>query len=298
MRLGTDRPLVIATAVTVVPLAALVVVKASLGSSPEEDPARPPANVAAQQQTRPGGGVPDATPAGTTSPVPGGGKNGTAAAGGNGNGGGAASAGGQKGGGGTAELPALPPGTPRLKSFVRVTEVRLSGAANGDYQRQRETATFRMSPSYSLNATGVRETMRGGVLSSLTQKVIIEGTKLSGYDGKAWSHSTLTAAQIGKMRDESDPRLLTAVLRGLPGLKVTGPDAAGTTRFQGTTALDHLYALLPPQAAAEARKMLPGGTAVALDMRADRNSRPSWIGLDASGAGTRFTGSMTFHSYR
>ncbi|MFB4313632.1 hypothetical protein [Actinomadura sp. 21ATH] len=297
MRLGTDRPLVIATAVTVVPLAALVVVKASLGSSPEEDPVRPPANVAAQQQARPGAGAPDATPAGTTSPVPGGGKNGTAAAGGNG-GGGAASAGGQKGGGGSAKLPGLPPGTPRLKSFVRVTEVRLSGAANGDYQRQRETATFTMSPAYSLNATGVRETMQGGVLSSLTQKVIIEGTRLSGYDGKAWSHSTLTAAQIGKMRDESDPRLLTAVLRGLPGLKVTGPDASGTTRFQGTTVLDHLYALLPQQAAAEARKVLPGGTAVALDLRADRNGRPSWIGLDGSGPGTRFTGSMTFHSYR
>ncbi|MFI0356220.1 hypothetical protein [Actinomadura sp. 9N407] len=292
----TDRAVAIAAAVTVVPLAILVVIKTGADGPSEKDPGTMPPNAAAaqhdpstQQGRTPGAG---ASPAGTASPV--GGAAGTAK---DGTRAGAARTG-KTSGGGTAKLPTLPPGTPKLASFVRVTDVRLTGAANGDYQHQTETATFTLSPRFSLNATGVRKMMKDGVLSTITQKVVVKDGKLSGYDGKAWTHSTLTPAQLDTMRAESDPRLLTALLRGLPGATEAGPDKLGSTHHTARTMLGNLYALMPKDVVAQVSPVLPGSTTVALDLWADRNTRPSWIGLNAAAPGTALAGSMTFRSYR
>lgn len=300
MQLRTDRPVAIAAAVTVIPLALLVVVKAGLSSSAEEDPDTMAPNVAAARQdpaapsASPEGG---AAPAGTGSPLPGGGTGGAGGGAGGRGAGGAARTGGN-GAGGSSELPELPPGTPKLKSFVRVTDVKLDGAPGGDYQHLRETANFTLSPAYAMNATGVHETMKDGGLTSVTEKVVVKGSTLSGYDGREWTHSKLTAAQLSTLRHESDPRVLTAVVRGLPGVTLKGPDANGSTQFLAKTALEDLYALLPEEAAGRARAVLPGSSVVSIDLWADSSGRPSWIGLGASGAQARFAGSMTFSSYR
>ncbi|XVQ11999.1 hypothetical protein ACQP1W_05300 [Spirillospora sp. CA-255316] len=214
--------------------------------------------------------------------------------GGDGNGGGDRGA-----GSGAAALPSTPPpGAPTISSYVRVTEVRLSGASNGDYEHQRETAAFTLAPRFALEATGVRTSMRSGRVTTVTQKVIVKGDVLYGYDGEEWTRSTLTSAQLTRLRTGSDPRQFTYLLRELPGMTRTGPDGGGVTRYLARAVLDDLYVLLPREVAAHLRKLMPAGTGIALDLRADRADRPSRIGVTTSVPGARFTGSMGFRSYR
>jgi hypothetical protein len=243
---------------------------------------------------------PAAPPSPARSSTAAGGARGGAGGGGTASGSGAdGNGGGGTGSGDAAALPSTPPpGAPAIDSYVRVTEVRLSGASNGDYEHQRETATFTLAPRFALEATGVRKSMKSGRLTTVTQKVIVKGDVLYGYDGKEWTQSTLTPAQLTKLQTGSDPRQFTYLLRELPGMTKTGPDGGGVTRYLARAVLDDLYVLLPREVAAHLRKLMPAGTGIALDLRADRADRPSRIGVNASVPGARFTGSMGFQSYR
>ncbi|MFF5258939.1 hypothetical protein ACFY4C_08320 [Actinomadura viridis] len=288
----TDRAIAIGaiTAVAVVPTAILVAVKTG-AAAPKEPGAMPPAAAAAQrdpagaEKRSPSASPAPTSPAGSASPA--GGRGTTAPE--------------RKAGtGGTdGAAPGRPSAeAPKVTSFVRRTDVRLSGAPNGDYEHQKETATYTLAPRFALNATGVRETMKDGRLTRVTQKVIVKGRTLSGYDGESWTHSTLTAAQLERLRTSSDPRQLTYLLRGLPGTTRTGPDGLGSTHYLASARLGDLYRVLPEDVAGRAREVLPDATRVALDLWADGADRPSWIGLNASAPGTVLAGSMTFRSYR
>ncbi|GAA3964853.1 hypothetical protein GCM10023085_54220 [Actinomadura viridis] len=289
----TDRAIAIGaiTAVAVVPTAILVAVKTG-AAAPKEPGAMPPAAAAAQrdpagtEKRSPSASPAPASSAGSASPA--GGRGGTAP-------GRKAGTGGKDGTAAPGEPPAE---APKVTSFVRRTDVRLSGASNGDYEHQKETATYTLAPRFALNATGVRETMKDGRLTRVTQKVIVKGRTLSGYDGKSWTHSTLTAAQVDRLRTSSDPRQLTYLLRALPGMTRTGPDRLGSTHYLASARLGDLYRVLPEDVAARAREVLPDATRVALDLWADGADRPSWIGLNGSAPGTMLAGSMTFRSYR
>nr|BFE33200.1 hypothetical protein GCM10010200_054510 [Actinomadura rugatobispora] len=287
-----------AVAVVGVVFAAVVAVRAVAGGAGDSGTMPSATAVAQRDRVAQADASPDAppSPAGSSTAAPGrtGSGGGTArGSGGDGNGGGQGS-----GSGSAAALPSTPPpGAPAIDSYVRVTEVRLSGASNGDYEHQRETATFTLAPRFALEATGVRKSMKDGRLTTVTQKVIVKGDVLYGYDGQAWSQSTLTPAQLTRLRTGSDPRQFTYLLRELPGMTRTGPDAGGVTRYLARAVLDDLYVLLPREVAAHLRTLMPAGTGVALDLRADRADRPSRIGVNASVPGARFTGSMGFQSY-
>ncbi|MBO2451337.1 hypothetical protein J4573_29885 [Actinomadura barringtoniae] len=191
-----------------------------------------------------------------------------------------------------------PPGAPKLKSFVRVTDVKLSGNPNGDYQHLTETAHLTLIPNFALSATGVRQNMVEGKLTTLTQKVIISGRTMRSYDGKRWTSSKLTSSQLSKLRTDSDPRQFTWLIRTVPGIGKTGPDKFGSTHFTAKLVLGDVYGMLPENIAAEGRKVLPDSTGVGIELWSDKIDRPSWIGLNAQAPGTQFGGSMTFRSYR
>lgn len=300
MNRRTDRAIAISaiSAVVLVPTAILAVMKTG-GSSPKDPGEMPPAAVAAQNDpTRIGnGGHAPKTPAGPSNPLPGSGAPG---GGTGGTGGGGAGGGGKGGGSGSGGGSSKPSGggAPALTSFTRVTDVRLSGAANGDYEHQRETASFTLAPNFALNAVGVRESMKGGKLVKVTQKVIVSGRTMRGFDGKKWTSSKLTATQLSKLKNESDPRQFTYLVSSVPGVGKSGPDRYGSTHYLAKALMGDVSGRLPKHVAAEVRKILPDGTGVSLDLWSDRSSRPSWIGLNAAAPGASFNGSMTFKSYR
>ncbi len=186
---------------------------------------------------------------------------------------------------------------PALRSFTRVTDVKLSGGSR-NYQWLTETATFRTWPTFAMSAVGHRQIMKDGVLTKVTQKVVVSGSTLSGYDGEKWTKSKLTSKQLATLRNGSDPRQLTYVIRSVPGVTATGPNASGSSHYLAQAVLGAVYTLLPKDVASRARAVLPDSTAVGLDLWADAKSgRPSWVGLNAAVPGTNLTGSMTFSSY-
>lgn len=204
------------------------------------------------------------------------------------------------GNGGAAHgLPTAPPQPgPSLHSFTRKTDLKVTVGPNGDYQHATETATFTLWPTFAMSATGVTQTMKGGELSKVTQKVIVQGSTLKGYDGQKWTRSTLTAAQLGKLQNDSDPRQFTFMIGTLPGMTAGEPDAAGRTRFTAQALMGGVYALLPQDAATAFRKWVPDDTGCGLDLLADSEARPTAISLGAQAPGAGFAGSMTFGSYR
>ncbi|MBX6766453.1 MAG: hypothetical protein IRY90_04765, partial [Actinomadura rubrobrunea] len=79
------------------------------------------------------------------------------------------------------------------------------------------------------------------------------------------------------------------------------PDRSGAVRYTAGVSLGELLGLLPPASSATVRQALgtvPAGVGVTVDLRADADDRPTWIGLRAAVSGVLFTGSMTFRSYR
>jgi hypothetical protein len=286
----TDRAIAISavTAVAVVPTAILMVVKVG-GDDPKDAGALPPSAAMAQQDPA----NPNGSASGTVSPgasgAPGSGTGAGGRPGAPGSGGGAAAHG----------LPTAPPQPgPSLHSFTRKTDMKVTVGSGGDYQHASETATFTLYPKFAMNAVGVTQTMKGGELSKITQKVVVSGNTLKGFDGQKWTQSTLTAAQLGKLQSDSDPRQFTFMIGTLPGMTASEPDASGKTRFTAQAVMGSVYALLPQNAATEIRKWVPDGTGCGLDLWADSKARPTTISLGAQAPGAGFAGSMTFGSYR
>ncbi|GLW65965.1 hypothetical protein Arub01_42090 [Actinomadura rubrobrunea] len=206
---------------------------------------------------------------------------------------------------GDAGAPASPStrqgSTREVRSYVRVTEVRLSGAANGDYEHATETARFTLSPRFSMDATGVRTSVRDGRTTTVTQKAIIKGRTVAGFDGARWSRTTLTDTQLAGLRTGSDPRAFTRLIRSVPGVTRSAPDRSGSVRYTAGVSLGELLVLLPPASSATVRQALgtvPAGVGVTVDLQADADDRPTWIGLRAAVPGVRYSGSMTFRDYR
>jgi hypothetical protein len=178
--------------------------------------------------------------------------------------------------------------------------VRLSGASNGDYEHIIENASFTLAPAFALDATGVRTSVRDGRTTKITQKVIVKGDTMWGYDGKAWSRSTLTTAQLDKLRTGSDPLEFTALMRSVPGVTRTRPDASGSTRYTAGVRVGDFLRLLPDPAGTtrQLRARMPQSAGVTLNLWANAQDRPTRIGLGAAVPGVQFTGSMTFTSYK
>ncbi|MFA1543821.1 hypothetical protein [Actinomadura monticuli] len=289
MKRRTDRAIAISAvaAVAVVPTAILMVVKVG-GDSGKDAGAMPPAAAMAQQD----GTNPNGSTAGTVtpgaSPAPGARNPGAPGAGpGAGNGGGAHG------------LPTAPPQPgPSLHSFTRKTDMKVTIGANGDYQHAVETASFTLWPKFAMSATGVTATRQNGELSKVTQKVIVSGNVLKGFDGEKWTTSTLTAAQLGKLQSDSDPRQFTFMIGTLPGMTASEPDASGRTQFSAQALMGGVYALLPQDAATRFRTWVPDSTGCGLDLWADSSARPTTIRLNAQSPGAGFDGSMSFGSYR
>lgn len=289
MKRRTDRIIAVSavTAVAVVPTAILMVVKVG-GDSPDGPGTMPAAAMARQDPAGPNG-----TASGTVSP-------GASAAPGSGAGAGSGSgAPGTPGGAGAGSLPTAPPQPgPDLHSFTRKTDIKVTVGSDGDYRQATETASFTLWPTFAMSATGVTTTVRNGEPSSVTQKVIVSGRTLKGYDGEKWTRATLTDGQLSTLRSQSDPRQFTFMIGTLPGMTATEPDANGKTHFTAQARMGSVYALLPKDAAAAVRQWIPDDTACGLDLWADSKARPTWIGLNAQGPGAALTGSMTFGSYR
>ncbi|MFB4305663.1 hypothetical protein [Actinomadura sp. GTD37] len=287
MKRRTDRAIAISavTAVAVVPTAILMVVKIGDGSAKDAGSMPPAAAMAQQDRTNPNGAAPgQVTPGASTAPSPGSGK--TPAPGAPGN-------------GGAHGLPTAPPQPgPSLHSFTRKTDMKVSIGANGDYRHAAETATFTLWPKFGMSATGVTKTMLNGELSKVTQKVVVSGSTLKGFDGEKWTTSTLTAAQLGKLQNDSDPRQFTFMIGTLPGMTASEPDASGATQFTAQALMGAVYALLPQDAASRFRTWIPDSTGCGLDMLADTKARPTSIRLNAQAPSAAFNGSMTFGSYR
>ncbi|WP_433474722.1 hypothetical protein ACQPZP_39420 [Spirillospora sp. CA-142024] len=290
MKRRTDRAIAISavTAVAVVPTAILMVVKVG-GDGPKDTGALPPAAAMAQQDPA----NPNGSASGTVSP-------GASGAPGSGTGAGARPGAPGPGGGPAAHgLPTAPPQPgPSLHSFTRRTEMKVTVGSAGDYEHATETASVTLYPKFAMNAVGVTRTMKGGELSEVTQKVIVQGSTLKGYDGQKWTQSTLTQAQLGKLQSGSDPRQFTFMIGTLPGMTASEPDDAGRTRFTAQALMGGVYALLPQDAAEAFRKWIPDSAGCGLDMWADSEARPASIALTAQAPGAGFTGSMTFGSYR
>ncbi|WP_067812235.1 hypothetical protein [Actinomadura kijaniata] len=202
---------------------------------------------------------------------------------------------------------ATPPGgrrpggkpSPRVpRGYTRVTDVKLSGAANGDYQQATETARVTLVPAFRMDATGTRRTMAGGKLTTLTQRVVISGRSMRTFDGSSWTSTTLDAATYERLRTGSDPRVLTHLVRSAPGGTRSGPDRFGSVKYTAGTRLGLVYGLLPADLVAEARKVLPDGTNVAVSLWADAEHRPSFATLGASAPAAALNGSMTFRDHR
>jgi hypothetical protein len=286
----TDRAIAISavTAVAVVPTAILMVVKVG-GDSQKDAGSMPPAAAMAQQdRTNPNGSASGTvTPGTSAAPAPGTGTAPGAGAPGTGNGGGAHG------------LPTAPPQPgPSLHSFTRKTDMKVTIGANGDYQHAVETASFTLWPKFAMSATGVTTTQQDGEQSKVTQKVVVSGNVLKGFDGEKWTKSTLTAAQLGKLQNDSDPRQFTFMIGTLPGMTASEPDASGKTQFSAQALMGSVYALLPQDAATRFRSWIPDSTGCGLDLWADSKARPTSIQLNAQAPGAAFNGSMTFASYR
>ncbi|MFG1998902.1 hypothetical protein ACGFNU_07130 [Spirillospora sp. NPDC048911] len=185
-----------------------------------------------------------------------------------------------------------------VRSFIRMTEVKLSAAPNGDYEHITETARVTIRPVFALDAIGVRDRMRDGKLTRRTQKMILTGRTMRTYDGRAWHSTVLNAAQLAALRNDSDSRQFTRLVRAVPGVSESGPDRFGSIRFGARARMGDVYRLLPENAVTEARKAVPDTTRVAVDLWADAGRRPTWIGLNATGPAVRLVGSMTFRAYR
>ncbi|GAA4076740.1 hypothetical protein [Actinomadura miaoliensis] len=283
----------VVTAAAVVPAAIVAVVKAG----PEESRDTPRTPVAAVQNAP--APAPEAAGA-SRSPLP---ENAPKAAPTGGTSATASSTPGRTSRGSATDTPAGRASSARtpLRSYVRVTEVRLSGAANGDYEHATETARFTVAPRFALDATGVRTSVRGGEKTTVTQKAIVKGRTLSGFDGTGWRQRTLTDAQLARLRTGSDPREFTGLVRSLPGVGRSAPDRFGSVRYTAGVSIGDLLSLLPEAEAGPAGRALravPPGIGVSLDMWVDADGRPTWIGLGAAVPGGRFAGSMAFRSYR
>lgn len=287
MKRRTDRVIAISAiaAVAVVPTVSLVAIKTDVAAlvgagdtppaaAPQQDPSAQNPNNAAGQA---------ATPAGSAVPLPGtpgaGSPNGP-------------------GGPGSANTVKKPVPGPELRSFTRLTDVKLTTGEGGDYQHQSETATIRVWPSFAMTATGVRETMKAGTLTKITQKVIVSGSTMKSYDGAEWTQSTLTKAQLTKLQNESDPRQFTHLIKSVPGMTASGPDKDGFTHYLANGLMGNVYPFMPEEAADEISQVIPTNAGVTLDLWADGRQRPSRIGFASEAPGGKFTGSMTFRSYR
>ncbi|NDU75654.1 hypothetical protein GWI34_23955 [Actinomadura sp. DSM 109109] len=290
MKRRTDRAIAISavTAVAVVPTAILMVVQTG-GDAPKDAAALPPSAAMAQRDPA----NPDGAAAATLSPSAPGSP------------GSAPDASVRPGrpapgdGGAARRLPTAPPQPgPSLHSFTRRTDMKVTVGSDGDYRHATETASFILWPRFAMSATGVTRTMKGGELSTITQKVIVQGSTLKGYDGRKWTRSTLSAAQLGTLQNGSDPRQFTFMIGTLPGMAASGPDTAGLTRFTAQALMGSVYALLPRDAVAEFRRWVPDTTGCGLDMLADSEARPTSISLSAQAPGAGFAGTMTFGSYR
>ncbi|HEU5031392.1 MAG TPA: hypothetical protein VFV01_41205 [Spirillospora sp.] len=290
MKRRTDRIIAVSavTAVAVVPTAILMAVKTGVIASKDSGDLPPSAQMAQADPADPNNATSGAvTPSASGAP-------GT----GTGGGAGAGTPGGRTTGtGGTAANPSPKPG-PELKSFVRKTSVKVTFGTGGDYKQASETATIKLWPAFSMNAVGVTHTMKDGTLSEITQKVIISGATLSGFDGEKWTKSKLSAAQLEKLRAGSDPRQFTYIIRGVPGNVVTGPDAGGRTHYLAQALMGSVYGLLPKESADEVRKVIPDDVGVSLDLWSGAQDRPASIGLSSKAPDGTFDGSMTFGSYR
>lgn len=286
----TDRAIAISavTAVAVVPTAILMVVKIG-GDSPKDAGVLPPSAAMAQRDPANPNGAASATVSPGTPGAPGAAPGASARPGTR-----------TPGNGGAAHnLPTAPPQPgPSLHSFTRKTDLKVTVGSDGDYQHAVETATFTLWPKFSMSATGVTRTMKGGELSKVTQKVIVQGSTLKGYDGQKWTRSTLTPAQLGGLQSGSDPRQFTFMIGTLPGMTASEPDAAGLTRFTAQTLMGGVYALLPQDAVAAFRKWVPDDTGCGLDLLADSEARPTSISLSGQAPGAGLAGSMTFGAYR
>lgn len=287
MKRRTDRAIAIAavTAVAVVPTAILMVVKVG-GDSAKEAGSMPPAAAMAQQDRTGSNGAAAGTVAPSAAPgAPGGATPGPGAP--------------APGNGAAHGLPTAPPQPgPSLHSFVRKTEMKVTLGANGDYQHAVETATFTLWPKFAMSATGVTQTSEAGELSKITQKVIVSGNVLKGYDGAKWTQSTLSAAQLGALQNDSDPRQFTFMIGTLPGMTASGPDASGKTRFTAQGLMSSVYALLPQDTATRFRASIPDSTGCGLDLWADSKARPTSIQMNAQAPGATLNGTMSFGSYR
>ncbi|MGP4024619.1 hypothetical protein [Actinomadura sp. 3N407] len=292
MKRRTDRAIAISvvTAVAVVPTAIMMVVKVGGGSA--EDGGSVPASAAMAQQDP---ANPNGTATGLVSP-------GTTAAPGAGSGAGAGSGSGAPGSparGGVSGLPTAPPQPgPSLHAFTRKTNMKVSVGSNGDYQHATETASFTLWPKFAMNATGVTQTVQGGEVTKVTQKVIVSGRTLKGFDGEKWTRSTLTSAQLDALQSQSDPRQFTFMIGTLPGTTASEPDENGRTHFAAQALMGSVLSLLPQDAAAVIRKWVPDGTGCGLDLWADSKARPTSIGLNAQTSGATLSGTMAFTSYR
>ncbi|OLT25440.1 hypothetical protein BJF79_12755 [Actinomadura sp. CNU-125] len=191
-----------------------------------------------------------------------------------------------------------PKPSPDLRSFVRKTEVKLTFGTGGDYTHAAETAEFTLYPKFALNATGVTTTVKDGVESKVTEKVVVKDGVLKGYDGQEWTQSKLTQQQLTTLQTGSDPRQFTYLMASLPDLFAEGPDANGRTHFLADSAMGDLYGLLPQNVAEQIGKVVPAAAGCALDLWANGKGRPTWIGLKAQAPAGVLDGSMTFGSYR
>lgn len=290
MKRRTDRAIAIAavTAVAVVPTAVLMVVKVG-GDSAKGAGSMPPAAAMAQQdRTNPNGSAPGVvTPGSSAAPNTGNGASPGPGAPGTGNGGAAHG------------LPTAPPQPgPSLHSFSRKTEMKVALGQNGDYQHAVENATFTLWPKFAMSATGVTQTMRNGELSKVTEKVIVSGNVLKGFDGEKWTQSKLSANQLGTLQNGSDPRQFTFMIGTLPGMTASEPDASGQTRFSAQALMGGVYPLLPKDTAARFRALIPDSAGCGLDLWADSKARPTTVRLNAQASGAVLNGTMTFGSYR
>lgn len=293
MKRRTDRAIAIAavTAVAVVPTA--IVMAVQVGGGSEGDHGSSPAS-AAMAQGDPAD--PNGTATGVVTPGasagPGAGQGAPGAGAGSG-------APGRPAGGAFANLPTAPPQPgPNLHAFTRKTEVKVTIGSDGDYKHATETASFTLWPKFAMSATGVTQTMKDGELTKVTQKVIVSGDTLKGFDGEKWTQSKLTAAQLHALQTESDPRQFTFMIGTLPGVQASEPEGSGRTQFTARTTMGGLYPFLPRDAAAAIREWVPADTGCGLDLWADSEARPTWIGLNAQAPGAAFNGSMTFGDYR
>ncbi|WP_301173944.1 hypothetical protein [Actinomadura geliboluensis] len=289
MKRRTDRAIAISAvvAVAVVPTAVLMVVKVG-GDSAKDAGSMPPAAVMAQQdQTNPNGAASGTVSPGATAPGTSPGR--------------PAGPGAPAAGNGAVPhgLPTAPPQPgPSLHAFTRKTEMKVKIGEGGDYKHAVETASFTLWPKFAMSATGVTKTVLNGEASEITQKVVVSGNVLKGFDGAKWTQSTLSAAQLGQLQNGSDPRQFTYMIGTLPGTTASEPDASGRTHFAAQALMSSVYALLPQDAATQIRPVIPDSTGCGIDLWVDSSARPTTIKLSSQAPAAVLDGTMSFGSYR